>query len=439
MAINFPNSPANGDTHVSGEKTFNYDAAKGVWNLEGNLKVALDITSTPPSSPSHGDLWMDETTGDMYTYFTDADSSQWIQVNGVGAVGAAGGSGVTTYANKTAIDAVSSPSEGDLAYDLAADQLYIRTTNVWERIAKGSDETPFVTTEPPATHSLSTSGSTTTVTMSAYDPEGFDIAYDIKYNTTNNTRPSQLSSDTTINQTTGVYTFTPSTSNFGTFKARLSASDGARVTARTVDFSLLREVTFAQSTGFFSADSTNSGTYSHTGSTSGSSAGGGISNVLDVFAYNNGFTSLYFEVELNNISSGDDPVVYMYPSHLGANVGYEGTSAVVGIKSDGSNPGGFSQGLSSLSNGDRIMFLWHSDYLWVGKNGTWGSDSGSPSGSHQNGKYAYTNMSNTGGPYLAFGQSSTGSSSYTFTIHGSGSTNYTTGHGSGGNNVTVVY
>ena len=66
MAINFPNSPANGDTHVSGEKTFNYDAAKGVWNLEGNLKVALDITSTPPSSPSHGDLWMDETTGDMY-------------------------------------------------------------------------------------------------------------------------------------------------------------------------------------------------------------------------------------------------------------------------------------------------------------------------------------------------------------------------------------
>ena len=145
MAINFPNSPANGDTHVSGEKTFNYDAAKGVWNLEGNLKVALDITSTPPSSPSHGDLWMDETTGDMYTYFTDADSSQWIQVNGVGAVGAAGGSGVTTYANKTAIDAVSSPSEGDLAYDsLAADQLYIRTTNVWESgLQRGQTKRPL--------------------------------------------------------------------------------------------------------------------------------------------------------------------------------------------------------------------------------------------------------------------------------------------------------
>ena len=33
---------------------------------------------------------MDETTGDIYAYFTDVDSSQWIQVNGVGAVGAGG-------------------------------------------------------------------------------------------------------------------------------------------------------------------------------------------------------------------------------------------------------------------------------------------------------------------------------------------------------------
>ena len=45
--------------------------------------------------------------------------------------GAASGGAVTSYANKTAIDAVSSPSEGDLAYDLAADQLYIRTTSSW--------------------------------------------------------------------------------------------------------------------------------------------------------------------------------------------------------------------------------------------------------------------------------------------------------------------
>ena len=76
--------------------------------------------------------------------------------------------------------------------------------------------------------------------MTAQDPEGFDITYGIAYKTTNNARPAQLSADTTINQTTGVYTFTPSTttSNAGDFRARLSASDGVNTTTRLVDFRL---------------------------------------------------------------------------------------------------------------------------------------------------------------------------------------------------------
>ena len=96
-------------------------------------------------------------------------------------------------------------------------------------------------TEPPtSTQSLSSSGSTSTVTMVAQDPEGFDIEYGIAYKTTGNTRPTQLGADTTINQSTGAYTFTPSTNqaHAGSFKARLSASDGANTTTRFVDFNL---------------------------------------------------------------------------------------------------------------------------------------------------------------------------------------------------------
>ena len=51
------------------------------------------------------------------------------------------------------------------------------------------------------------------VTMVAEDPEGFDIEYGIKYNTSGGALPSQLASATTINQSTGVFTFTPSTTN----------------------------------------------------------------------------------------------------------------------------------------------------------------------------------------------------------------------------------
>ena len=152
---------------------------------------------------------------------------------------ASGGSGVTTYANKTAIDAASSPSEGDLAYDLAADQLYIRTTSDWKRVALGVDESPIVTTEPPTTHTLNSDGSTSTVTMVAEDPEGFGVTYGIAYPTASNALPNQLANSTSISSS-GVFTFDPSTntSHAGDVRVRLSASDGARTTTRFCTLSL---------------------------------------------------------------------------------------------------------------------------------------------------------------------------------------------------------
>lgn len=153
------------------------------------------------------------------------------------------GAGVTVYANFAAFPA--SPNEGDLAYANDTDALYVRKGSSWNRIDSG-EESPVILTEPPTTEqALNNDGSTSTVTMTAQDPEGFGITYGIAYATANNARPAQLSSDTTINQSTGVYTFTPTTTeaNAGNFKARLSASDGAKTTTRLVEFSLAFNVT----------------------------------------------------------------------------------------------------------------------------------------------------------------------------------------------------
>ena len=159
------------------------------------------------------------------------------------------GGGVTSYTGKsgtdgtpsgaTYIDNISSPSEGDLAYDLAADQLYVRTTSTWKRVALGVDESPIVTTEPASTHILNTDGSTSTVTMVAEDPEGFDVTYGIAYPTASNALPNQLANSTAISSS-GVFTFDPSTniSHAGSVKVRLSASDGARTTTRFCTLSL---------------------------------------------------------------------------------------------------------------------------------------------------------------------------------------------------------
>ena len=36
MAINFPNSPANGDTHTTAGTTYVYDATNSVWKRQGS-------------------------------------------------------------------------------------------------------------------------------------------------------------------------------------------------------------------------------------------------------------------------------------------------------------------------------------------------------------------------------------------------------------------
>ena len=193
MAINFPNSPSNGDTHTAAGQTFTYDGT--VWNPQSGTPVATGTSA--PSNPSPGDLWFDTSDGALYFYYADGSSNQWVGVSGpAGADGADG---------------------------------------------TGYGQLPIVYTEPPTSHSLNSDGSTSTVQMQAVDPEGTAITYSIAYANSTNARPNQLSADTTINQTTGTFTFTPTqtSSNGGTFKARLSASDGITSATRFVNFSLV--------------------------------------------------------------------------------------------------------------------------------------------------------------------------------------------------------
>jgi hypothetical protein len=186
MAINFPNSPSNGDAHAG----FIYNSTKGVWEASA---ASVPMSDNPPANPAQGDLWFDSSVAKTYIYYNDGSSSQWVQLN---------------------------PSGGSDGAD-----------------ATGGGESPVIYTEPPTSHALSPEGSTSTVQMQAVDPEGTAITYGIAYANSTNARPAQLSADTTIDQNTGTYTFTPS-STAGTFKARLSASDGVQTSTRFVNFDL---------------------------------------------------------------------------------------------------------------------------------------------------------------------------------------------------------
>lgn len=298
-----------------------------------------------------------------------------IRYSGIEDAGISGATGSVAYASLGSFP--STPTEGDIAYAQDTNALYVYNGTAWARIDNGG-ESPVITTEPPTiTQLLNSDGTTSTVTMTAQDPEGFDITYGIAYKTANNTRPVQLSADTTIDQSTGVFTFTPSTnsSNTGTFKARLSASDGAKITTRFVDFSL----SFSEDIIFDSSEPGVSTTLTNT--TTGWASAPTTPN--DGMAQSNTLKTgkRYFEMYIT--ASTYSPMIGIYPESntdpghndtdgpamymLNGAVYPTGTFSAVGFDPDANLP-------STLM----IAFDTDARKVWFGLNGSWGSGSGDP-------------------------------------------------------------
>ena len=140
MATNFPNSPSNGDTHTFGGTTYTYNSARGAWlgpSSGGGGGSSVTVSETAPSSPSAGDLWWSSSEAAMYIYYTDADSSQWVQATTPGADGAAGAAGAAGSAAVYAtIDLLpASANTGDQAFVTGSNRLYLWNGTGWYNIA----------------------------------------------------------------------------------------------------------------------------------------------------------------------------------------------------------------------------------------------------------------------------------------------------------------
>ena len=76
-------------TGVAGMLRFNTEATSfegyngTVWGaIGGGSGGGVEVSDNAPSSPSAGDLWFDSTDGSLNVYYTDVDSSQWVEVSG---------------------------------------------------------------------------------------------------------------------------------------------------------------------------------------------------------------------------------------------------------------------------------------------------------------------------------------------------------------------
>jgi hypothetical protein len=176
MAINFPDSPNNGDTHTAGGKTFTYDSTVGGW--------------TPAA----------------------ADTS-----------------GVTVYA--TVDDLPATGTAGDQAFVTASNRLYLWTGTGWYNIALINNNPTISGVN--ATYNLAIDGTATTVTITATDPEGIPITYSIASDTSGNV------ATITQNANVFTITPSTNSADAGTFSLTFRASDGVNIASAVSEFTLV--------------------------------------------------------------------------------------------------------------------------------------------------------------------------------------------------------
>ena len=188
------------------------------------------------------------------------------------------GSGITQYSTFANLPSVGNTA-GDMAFVQASKALYVWDGTEWGRVYNGPDEILYWTTEPETSYILALDGSSTTITTTAVDPEGFPIFYSY------DTNPPNQSQATILNNSDGSFTLTPSTdsSNEGEFSLRIKANDGLHVSSKMSNISL------------FWADliSLSGGTGGGPGTTSYTAPNGTVVSVSNIVygnpAYNIGF------------------------------------------------------------------------------------------------------------------------------------------------------
>lgn len=226
MAINFPDSPSNGDTATLNGVVYTYNATQTLWKTgSASGGSSVTVSDTAPASPSDGDQWFNSTSLKMFVYYADGSSSQWVPASPqqTGPAGTDGTSATpVSYANIAAFPS-SGNTTGDLGFAINTKAMYVWDGVEWDRIYTGAQEMVEWTTAANSSYNILVGGNSTTISPVATDPDGFGITYGFL------TNPSSPASATVV-QGTGSnandFVITSSDSDTGAFSLRITANDG---------------------------------------------------------------------------------------------------------------------------------------------------------------------------------------------------------------------
>ena len=71
---------ANGAIAVDTTNDVFYFRSSGAWQEVSGGGASLTVSDTPPADPEAGNLWFESDTGNTLVYYTDANTSQWVEL-----------------------------------------------------------------------------------------------------------------------------------------------------------------------------------------------------------------------------------------------------------------------------------------------------------------------------------------------------------------------
>ena len=78
-ALDFPSAPAIGQQFTSGTTTWQWDGV--AWNIVPLITPPI-ADDDPPADPYNGQLWWNAENGNLYVWYDDGNSAQWVQTAG---------------------------------------------------------------------------------------------------------------------------------------------------------------------------------------------------------------------------------------------------------------------------------------------------------------------------------------------------------------------
>ena len=90
----------------------------------GGGGASVTVSESPPNSPVQGDLWWDTVGGNLYVYYIDGNSNQWV----IASPNVGGDSKANIF---TGPSAPADPIEGELWYNTLDNTIYVYSLGQW--------------------------------------------------------------------------------------------------------------------------------------------------------------------------------------------------------------------------------------------------------------------------------------------------------------------